>query len=87
VEIISGTVFLRSAQRHPGGENNRPGGARLQYAKLGHSPDAQQLPKACATRMHALCGLCTCGATAFIHWVGPTAIHQIELKPISGEYL
>ena len=58
-EIISGTVFLRSAQRHPGGENNRPGGAHLQYAELGHSPDARQLPKACATRMHALSGLCT----------------------------
>jgi hypothetical protein len=75
--------FNWSAQRHPGGEDNQPGGARLQlqdqHAEFGHSPDALQQPKACATRMHALSGPCIRGATAFIHRIGPATLSDISL--------
>jgi hypothetical protein len=85
-------VFHWSAQRHPGGEDNRPGGARQQYAELGHSPDARQHARlgqgpdawqqleACATRKHALSGPCIRGATVFGHWIGPGTLSDISLR-------
>jgi hypothetical protein len=76
----TGTAHHWLAQRHSGSEDNRPVEARLQHVRLGLSPDAWQQPKACATRMHALSGLCIRGATAFVHRIGPATLSDISLR-------
>jgi hypothetical protein len=70
----TGTVLHWSAQRHPGGGDNRPGRARLQYAELGHTPGSTETTQDLRDSDTCPCGTCIRGATAYVHRACPETL-------------
>jgi hypothetical protein len=68
------TVLHWSTQRHPGGGDNRPGGARPQYAELGHTPRSTAITQDLRDFDARPSGTCIRGATAYVHRVCPETL-------------
>jgi hypothetical protein len=74
-------VLHWSVQRHPGGGDNLPGIARLQYAELGHTPGSTATTQDLCDSDARPGGTCTRGATAYVHRAGPeTQCHSLQQR-------
>jgi hypothetical protein len=73
------TVNHWSAQRHPSGGDNRPGGAWLQHAELGRTPRSTATTQGPRDSDARPGGPCIRGATAYVHRVGPATLSDISL--------
>jgi hypothetical protein len=71
---LTGTVNHWSAQRYPCGGDNRPGGARLQHAKLRDTPRSMATTKGPPDLDARPSGRCIHGAITYVPRVGPATL-------------